>query len=690
MRYHWLIPLIAALANLVVFVPILRQGIRRPLHRAFAAMTLVIVLWNLDIFSLYYFPDALSAELWSRFFRSAIFFTAPTVVQFALVLSGTTGRVWRAVLGLAYVTAILLAIANLQGLLVDRLTPHVWGWYVVPTRLYAVFPATLLVFFLLAGERIWHTYRYSASPRQRAQAKFWLVAAGTAMPLSLVNFLPAYGVRVYPIGNLGNVVYVWLLAYAIVRHRLMDVDYVVRKVVSFSLASVVVFLPGGTALTVLTRAIGLEEPLLVVVPAIALGLVAVILIPTLQHALETQVQRALFPQTYDYRRRLRQLASDLGHVLNEARLVAQLGDALSEILEVESCEVFVRDESTQRLTRVYPTGPGGGEPFPETQLPEPFTGPILASELESQESPAAAFFRARGWEAAVPLRIDQRGTGFFALGRNKDFRLFSGEDLQLLAAVAGAASVALENASLSRQLRHSEIVLERANRLSSIGMLAAGIAHEIRNPLVAVKTFLDLLPQRLDDREFLTHFRDLSLGELRRVTDLIADLLALGKSKTAERRRIDLGPTLEPVVRLMESTARKREVEVAASFGDALPPVYADPDQLKQIILNLILNAVDSSAPGAHVTLDVRPGLPDGVVLEVRDEGGGIPPEQLETIFHPFFTTKETGTGLGLTLVHQMVVEHGGQITVESEVGRGSVFRVTLPSAAPELAQTGT
>jgi signal transduction histidine kinase len=118
--------------------------------------------------------------------------------------------------------------------------------------------------------------------------------------------------------------------------------------------------------------------------------------------------------------------------------------------------------------------------------------------------------------------------------------------------------------------------------------------------------------------------------------------------------------------------------------------VWADPDQLKQITLNLLLNAIETSSAGRHVWLEVRSALADVVVLEVRDEGPGIPPEQLETIFHPFFTTKDTGTGLGLTLVHQMVVEHGGEITVESEVGRGSVFRVALPTAQADLAHTGT
>src|SRR2546427_3883554 len=127
--------------------------------------------------------------------------------------------------------------------------------------------------------------------------------------------------------------------------------------------------------------------------------------------------------------------------------------------------------------------------------------PILPGELEAIDAADAALFRARAWEVAIPLRLNDRLTGFIALGRNRDFRIFSSEDLQLLTAVAAGASVALENVSLSRQLRRSEVFLERANRLSSLGLLAAGIAHEIRNPLVAVKTFLDLLPQRLDDRE---------------------------------------------------------------------------------------------------------------------------------------------------------------------------------------------
>ena len=322
-------------------------------------------------------------------------------------------------------------------------------------------------------------------------------------------------------------------------------------------------------------------------------------------------------------------------------------------------------------------------------------GALLADELAALAPAAAAFFRQQAWEVGIALRIEKRLTGVIALGRKRDFRIFSAEDLQLLDTVAANVSVALENTTLSGQLRRSEAVLERANRLSSLGALAAGIAHEIRNPLVAVKTFLDLLPERLGDRDFVTQFRDLSLGELRRVTNLINDLLSLGKSPKTERREVVVQEALVPVVHLMTSTARKRQVELVTHFQPDLPTIWADPDQLKQIALNLLLNAIEVSPAGSRVNLDVH-GMddpPQRVVLAVSDQGPGIPPEQRDDIFHPFFTTKETGVGLGLALVHQMVVEHEGEITVASEVGRGSVFRVTLPVGQPaglSLAPTGS
>jgi signal transduction histidine kinase len=511
------------------------------------------------------------------------------------------------------------------------------------------------------------------------------------VPFVFANLLHVYGVKILPLGNLGNVVWVGLIAYAIARHRFMDVDYLVRKFVSFGLAAVAVLTPGTLGLIALAGHLGAKDPLLMGSAGAVLGLIAALLVPAMQKALETRVHRAFFPHRYDYRLRLRDLAAELVHVLDEHELVTRLGQAIGEVLEVERCEIYLRDPTSRLLAFAYPVRDDDAHP-PESVCREleTLTEPVLTDELVASESPLVPFFRDRGWEVAVPLRIHDRLTGLLALGRDREFRLVSGEDLSLLEAVAGGASVALENARLSQELRRSEAVLQRANRLSSLGMLAAGIAHEIRNPLTAVKTFLDLLPTRIDDKEFLTHFRDLSAGELRRVTNLINDLLALGKSTTAERRPVSIESTIEPVVRLMESTARKRQLEMRIDIEPDVPEVLADADQLKQIVLNLLLNAIEASVAGGHVGLAVSCSGPDTVTIEVNDDGPGIPAAQLDTIFEPFFTTKETGTGLGLALVHQMVVEHNGEISVESEPGEGTTFRVSLPTAHAEMLRTGT
>ena len=695
MRAHCLIPLAAAMANLVIGTLVLRRGMHDRVHRVFAWAALTLTSWNLAIFSLYYFSSAEAAEWWSRIFRIGICFAPVATFHLTSLLVGSTARGWALLVAAGYVASAGLVALDLSGALVARVSPHTWGWYIEPTRLYSLMTALIVIYLPLCVVQTWRAYRNPTSARHRVQAKFWLLACAVQTPLTLTNLLPAYGINIYPLGNVGNVLFTGIVAYAMVRHRLMDVDYIVRKGVSFVVASAVVLIPGGIALMALCRAFAINEPLIFVCAALAFALLAVILVPTIQEALETRVHRALFRSQYDSRRRLRELAADLVHLLDQAELVRRLGAGLTEILDVEACEIFVRDEATRRLM-LEAAAPATEAALPDTLAAavERLTEPVLAGELEATHPEAGPLSRARGWEVAIPLRINERLIGLIALGRNRDFRLFSAEDLQLLAALASATTVALENSRLSRQLRRSEAVLERANRLSSLGTLAGGIAHEIRNPLVAVKTFLDLLPERLDDKEFLVNFRNLSLSELRRVTDLITDLLSLGKTTTGGRRMVALKETLEPVVRLMESTAHKREIALVEELDPGLLSVWADPDQVKLIALNLILNAIEVSPAGARVRLVVRRGTEPAaapvVVLEVHDEGPGIPREQLEDIFLPFFTTKDTGTGLGLAMVHQMVVEHGGQITVDSVVGRGTIFRVTLPAARLELAGTGT
>jgi signal transduction histidine kinase len=698
--HHWLIPLAAIAAQLLFIGGLARRAFIDTTTRLAVLLLLMVVGWNVGYFGLFYFPDPVRAELWSRVSRTWVCFGPPLLLHSILVVMGYGGRLWTVLLVAGYVAASLLAVASALGMLASGVSPHPYGWLPDPTPLYGAFTLLVVVYLVLSAGLTAYRYVRPLTPLQRAQGRFHALAIVVLLPFLLTNLLAIHHFPILPLGSVGTVLWSWTLAYAITRHRIVDIDYVVRKALSFLMAALPIVVPGGIGMAYLSEMMGAENPVILAAASIALSLVAGFVIPTAQEALETRVERVLFPERYNVRRRLQELSDDLVHVLDRATLLWRLGDGLSDILEPKVCEVAILDDKARRLTLAYPAATDA-DPVPEEMLAwlKTLTEPVLTAELEAARSPGAALFRSRGWEVGLPLRIGQHLIGVVGLGANRDLRMYSVEDIWFLGRVAVGASVALENANLSRLLRQSEVVLERANQLSSVGQLAAGIAHEIRNPLVAVKTFLDLLPEKIGDREFVQNFRELSLSELKRVTTLITDLLALGKSPKAKRSMVALAPTLEPVLRLMESTAQKRGVELTSHLAPRLPEVWADPDQLKQVVLNLLLNAIEASPSEGHVHLSVnarRPVLGDTltVAIDVYDEGPGIPKERLEDIFHPFFTTKETGTGLGLALVHQMVVEHGGEITVESELGHGTVFHVVFPVVrrdqaveSPELVQ---
>ncbi len=290
--------------------------------------------------------------------------------------------------------------------------------------------------------------------------------------------------------------------------------------------------------------------------------------------------------------------------------------------------------------------------------------------------------RDTGAVLVVPLRSGGRALGFLALGARADGRPYRDTEVAELAAVADHLALVVERARVSAMLGESQRMLQQATRLSTVGTLAAELAHEIRNPLVAVQTFLQLLPERLDDPEVTGDLRAVALTELQRVARLLNELLGMARASVANFASTDLEAVVEQVVRFLQVSAHKKDV-VLARAGDPLPTAAADASRLKQALVNLVLNAIQASPVGTTVTVTTTTSVDANdqpvVELAIHDQGPGVPVEQRETIFHPFFTTKENGTGLGLPVTRQIIADHGGSIAVEGAVGRGATFVVRLP-----------
>jgi signal transduction histidine kinase len=284
------------------------------------------------------------------------------------------------------------------------------------------------------------------------------------------------------------------------------------------------------------------------------------------------------------------------------------------------------------------------------------------------------------WSLALPVRSGGRTLGHLLLHRPET--PLGPADQSLAERLAEGIAQLAASSHLAADLARTRELLARADRLSALGTLSAGVAHEIRTPLVSVRTFIQLLPERLADEEFRTGFRDLALGEIERICGLINDLLAFSRPAPAQREPTDLNELAAQIARLLDAEARKRDVTISCGADAALPLVIVDDAQVKQVLMNVVLNAIQACGPHGTVEVTTRTEESEGerwCAVVIADSGSGIAPEHVEQIFDPFFTTKHAGSGLGLFIARQIVTEHGGYITTAARPQGGTEFSIHFP-----------
>jgi PAS domain S-box-containing protein len=264
--------------------------------------------------------------------------------------------------------------------------------------------------------------------------------------------------------------------------------------------------------------------------------------------------------------------------------------------------------------------------------------------------------------------------------------IFHGQDGEPL----GALMVLTDITTLKRL----EMQIRRSDRLASLGTLSAGMAHEIKNPLVSIKTFAQLLPERYQDSDFRETFFSLIGHEVDRIDSLVNQLLRFARPAKPLLKPMHVHEVLEKALLLIGHRLYQKNIKLTRSWHADVDTIRADADQIEQVFLNFFINALDAMKPGGSLTVTTEIGttetwptaLPDDageareiLRVSVEDDGSGIKTEDVAHVFDPFFTTKDYGTGLGLSVVHGIVQEHGGQIEVESELARGTSFHILLP-----------
>jgi len=293
----------------------------------------------------------------------------------------------------------------------------------------------------------------------------------------------------------------------------------------------------------------------------------------------------------------------------------------------------------------------------------------------------------------VPLITRSKVIGVIATDA-ADGKGISKETRETLEIFAPQIAIAIENARLYKsiqeqmlELKRSQALLNRAEKLSFLGNLAARLAHEIKNPMTAIGTFIQLLPQKYDDEEFRKEFHEIAMEETNRVNNLITELLDLVKTRESHFEAGDLHGLIDKMVLLVSPQSNAKKIEVIRQYDPTIGHVWMDSEKMKQVILNLLSNAIEFTPKGREIDILTKncndTAEPESIRIEIRDNGNGISERMIDKIFDPYFTTKHksnmhNGTGLGLFIAHQNMQDHRGTIEVKSKLNEGTTFILTL------------
>jgi signal transduction histidine kinase len=578
-----------------------------------------------------------------------------------------------------------------------------WGFYPRAGALHPVFMGLLGIMLALGLNALLAYRRRVFEQRLKVNQINYIIASTVIYSLAAFDFLANYGAGFYPVGLLFTNLHAAIIAYAIVQFRLLDINVALkRSLISALILAGLLFPCYVILISSQQMAFGSID---IAFSLLTLSLLAAagFLFPRFRFIGEEALERALFHKKTDHHETLLQSSREMVTVVDLSELSERLVRTASRAVGIDKAALYLYDEAKNKFSLASTVGfelrqtcdpvLGHGDPLVQalTSSREGFVREELAMTPAANGNQGAAQRMGQlGAEVSVPIVSKDKLAGILNLGHKVDRKIYSSEDLEFLSTLANQAAIAIENARLYEDLKQSQLTLRRADRLSSLGLLTAGLAHEIRNPLVAIRTFTQLLPERYDDAEFREVFQGLALKEVDRICGLINDLLNFARPSRPNIAEENLNEVVDGVARILESQAKDREVKIAREFVPNLPKVWIDREQLKQVFMNLILNAIQAMRDGGSLVIATRVSADgDGnatrpcVQVEVRDTGIGIPEENLERIFDPFFTNKDGGSGLGLSISHQIIQEHGGRILVRSKIKEGTSFFVNLPLERP-------
>jgi signal transduction histidine kinase len=651
--------------------------------------------WALSFFMVYVLKDSFSKLFWGRMGFAASGIIPTAFLFFAMLFPSEKRKVSSKYLGLLALPSLFFLGLSFTDRIVHSLgsSPKMFHY----GSFYAPFSVYLNSYFVFGFAFLISTYRRSIG-FERLQIKYCLLGMFLTSTLGLTAnlFLPMAGISKFNwLGPSFTMIMVGFTTYAILKYRLMDINIVLKKGTTYFLLLLLLFVPSFLLIILSQKFFFQNINYLFSFIIFSILLIVTIFFHKIEPGTEKAVEQLLFKNRYDYRETLNQFSKAMVTILDLESLTKKIIETITQTMGVEKASLFFLNEerggyhllaSKNIKIASFPPVLPKGDPLSEYlhrmkeiiireelvkggNIPDLNAVTQIMSQLEA--------------EVSIPLISKGQLIGMINLSHKFNKDIYSHEDIELLSTLANQTTIAIENARLYDDLRKSKSYIRRADRLASLGTLTAGLAHEIRNPLVAIKTFTQLLPERIDDEEFRNHFLNIASGEVDRISALVTELLEFARPSEPKFELEDINAILDGMILLVSTETKSKRIDIFKDYAKELGAITIDREQMKQVFLNMLLNAIEATPENGKIYVKTRSyAKPEGepyIQIEFTDTGCGIRPEYLEDIFTPFFTTKEKGSGLGLSISNQIVQDHKGYIDVESQVNKGTSFFINLP-----------
>lgn len=535
-----------------------------------------------------------------------------------------------------------------------------------------------------------------------------LIILFTSMMVGFVggiqHFLPAYGIDFYPNGNFLITMYAILASYAIFKHKLLDMQVIIKRATVFAILfafvygifSVCTFLSNRFFENVLqwSGPIAMVPTLIIITFSLR----------PLEDLLTHVTNKFLFQKKYDYKELLRIFTTEVITYLDLDKVVVNTVSGLDNIIKLEAVSIWIKNENDYTFKLVsYRCIPPDVDSITDRSLVAMIgkaRNYIMKDDLKDVVSGGHGcitnLLKMKA-EVVLPIIFRQDLIGLVALGAKKSGDAYHSEELPILMSIASTVGIAISNAKLYAQLSQTQAEAAQSEKMAVIGTLASGINHEICNPLGIVRghcevfllNFKDGLYKNIDKDKLLdqvTKTYEKIINQIDRATGITKRLSAFAKpNKLFKKEPIDVGSEVEEVLQILAHEMRIHNIEVKNALPANYPKIMCDKKQIQEVMFNIIRNAAQAMQGNGRIQID---GARNGVRawINIKDTGPGITPEQQAKIFHPFFTTKQPGegTGLGLYIVKQIVEKNDGTIELSSTPGEGATFKLTFQIAEEE------